>query len=91
MKEKLYYKCLLCGRTSELNKNMETIEIDGIRMFLLSTIEYIKQIIFKLENQPEKDNKSIQSWKLQLGYALRRKQEYEYYLGLLFFSLSLFW
>ena len=34
MKEKLYYQCLLCGRSTEINKNMETIEIDGIRMFL---------------------------------------------------------
>lgn len=33
-REKLYYQCLLCGRSTELNKNMETIEIDGIRMFL---------------------------------------------------------
>ena len=76
-------------KLSDLKTWNKTQLQDGYNV-LLSTIEYIKQIIFKLENQPEKDNKSIQSWKLQLGYALRRKQEYEYYLGLLFFSLSLF-
>ena len=69
-------------KLSDLKTWNKTQLQDGYNV-LLSTIEYIKQIIFKLENQPEKDNKSIQSWKLQLGYALRRKQEYEYYLGLL--------
>lgn len=31
-REKLYYQCLLCGRTSEL-KSMKVIDVYGIRMF----------------------------------------------------------
>ena len=32
MKEKLYYQCLLCGRSSELKK-LKIIDIDGIKLF----------------------------------------------------------
>jgi hypothetical protein len=32
MTEQLFYKCLLCGRSTELNK-MKVIDIDGIKLF----------------------------------------------------------
>lgn len=67
-------------KLSDLENWNKTQLQDGYRV-LLSSIEHIKQIIFKLENQPEKDNHFIQSWKISLGHVYRKKYEYEFYLN----------
>jgi hypothetical protein len=34
MTEQLFYKCILCYRSTKIDKNIKTMEIDSIRMFV---------------------------------------------------------